>query len=47
MVRMFDDGDLVSEIIPEVWMLNGYSTRLEGSVETRAQDSLTMVSRPE
>jgi diadenylate cyclase len=25
-VRMFDDGELVSEIIPEIWMLGGYGT---------------------
>ncbi|HET6885154.1 MAG TPA: thioredoxin domain-containing protein [Rubrobacteraceae bacterium] len=25
-VRMFDDGELVSEIIPEIWMLGGYGS---------------------
>ena len=29
-VRMFDDGELVSEIIPELWMIDGYTTRLRG-----------------
>ena len=24
MVRMFDDGELVSEIVPELWMIDGY-----------------------
>ena len=25
-VRMFDDGELVSEIIPEIWLLSGYGS---------------------
>jgi DNA integrity scanning protein DisA with diadenylate cyclase activity len=23
-VRMFDDGELVAEIVPELWLLSGY-----------------------
>jgi diadenylate cyclase len=30
-VRMFDDGELVAEIIPELWLLGGYSSYLDGS----------------
>src|SRR5918995_7547101 len=30
-VRMFDDGELVSEIIPELWMFGGYGLYLNGS----------------
>jgi len=30
-VRMFDDGELVSEIIPEIWMLSGYGTYPNGT----------------
>jgi diadenylate cyclase len=30
-VRMFDDGELVSEIIPELWMFGGYGSYLNGS----------------
>jgi DisA bacterial checkpoint controller nucleotide-binding len=38
-VRMFDDGELVAEIVPELWLLGEYGSYLEGSRmarETRA-----------
>ena len=47
MVRMFDDGELVSEIIPEVWMLGCYSSQLEGPTHTRREGHLTVMSRDE
>jgi diadenylate cyclase len=47
MVRMFDDGELISEIVPEIWMWNGYSTRLEGPTSTSSEDDITVVSRKE
>ena len=40
MVRMFDDGELVSEIIPEVWMLGGYNTRMQGDTFTRQDEDV-------
>ncbi len=46
-VRMFDDGELVSEIIPEIWMLGGYSTRLEGETFIRREEDITVISRAE
>jgi diadenylate cyclase len=30
-VRMFDDGELVAEIVPELWLLGGYGSYHEGS----------------
>jgi diadenylate cyclase len=30
-VRMFDDGELVAEIVPELWLLGGYGSYLGGS----------------
>ena len=30
-VRMFDDGELVTEIVPELWLLGGYGSYLDGS----------------
>ncbi len=47
MVRVFDDGELVSEITPELWMLGRYSSYLEGlpSVTRRGDDEMTVVSR--
>jgi diadenylate cyclase len=47
MVRMFDDGELVSEIVPEIWMLNRYSSQLEGPTFSRQADGLTVVGRDE
>ena len=45
MVRMFDDGELVSEIVPEIWMLDRYSSQLEGPTFSRQGDNLTIMSR--
>lgn len=45
MVRLFDDGELVSEITPELWMWNRYSSHLANKpASTRAQDEITVVS---
>src|ERR687893_1731380 len=46
-VRVFDDGELVSEITPELWMLGRYSSYLEGLPATtrRGDDEVTVVSR--
>jgi hypothetical protein len=30
-VRMFDDGELVAEIVPELWLLGGYGSYLDGA----------------
>ena len=48
MVRVFDDGELVSEITPELWMLGRYSSYLEGLPSTTRQaEDVTVVSRTE
>ena len=47
MVRMFDDGELVSEIIPELWMFEGYTTKLEGQTFTRREEDITVIGRAE
>ena len=48
MVRIFDDGELVSEITPELWMLGRYSSYLEGRSSTvRQTEEVTVVSRAE
>ena len=39
-VRMFDDGELVSEIIPEIWLLGGYGP--SGSGWNRARSDMTV-----
>jgi diadenylate cyclase len=45
MVRMFDDGELVSEIVPELWMIDGYRSRVEGQTRTRQEEDITVISR--
>ncbi|CAN5790858.1 hypothetical protein BH23ACT11_BH23ACT11_21380 [soil metagenome] len=47
MVRMFDDGELISEIIPEIWMMNDYSSKLNGPTYTRSDEDLAVVARAE
>jgi diadenylate cyclase len=47
MVRMFDDGELVSEIVPELWMIEGYRSRVEGQTLTRQEEDITVISRAE
>lgn len=45
MVRLFDDGELISEITPELWMWNRYSSHLaDRPTSTQAQDDVTVVS---
>ena len=45
MVRMFDDGELVSEIVPELWMIEGYTSRMEGRTFTRSDEDVTVIGR--
>jgi diadenylate cyclase len=47
MVRMFDDGELVSEIVPELWMIDGYTSRMEGCIFTRRDEEVTVIGRAE
>lgn len=46
-VRVFDDGEIISEIIPELWMFARYSSHLSGRVSERAEEDLTVVSKAE
>ncbi len=47
MVRVFDNGELISEIIPEVWMWGGYNSKLKGPTATRSENDVTVISRAE
>ena len=47
MVRMFDDGELVSEIVPELWLIEGYTSRMEGRTFTRSDEDVTVIGRAE
>lgn len=46
MVRIFDDGELVSEIIPEFWLLRRYSSQIIGPASQRnVEDQVTVVNK--
>jgi diadenylate cyclase len=44
-VRVFDDGEIISEIIPELWMFARYSSHLGGPVSEIKEEDLTIVSK--
>lgn len=46
-VRLMDEGTLVAEIIPELWILNRYSSHIEAPVLTRSDEQVTVLSRIE
>src|SRR5918912_1173709 len=47
MVRMFDDGELVSEIVPELWMIDGYTSRMDGRTFIRRDEDVAVIGRAE
>ena len=46
-VRVFDNGEIVAEIIPELWLLRRHSIHLTGAYSTRASEQLTVASKRE
>jgi DNA integrity scanning protein DisA with diadenylate cyclase activity len=47
MVRVFDDGKLVAEIIPELWMMDHYNVQLSGSYhQERVGDLAVITAKP-
>lgn len=46
-VRIFDNGELVAEILPEIWLLSRYSLHLKGPVSEHTEDALTVISKIE
>jgi diadenylate cyclase len=45
MVRVFDNGELISEIIPEIWLLKTYISQIKGIYSTRSGGQLTVASK--
>ena len=45
-VRVFDNGELISEIIPELWMLRHYSPSLSGPYFDRIDRDMRVVAKP-
>jgi DNA integrity scanning protein DisA with diadenylate cyclase activity len=44
-VRIFDDGEIVSEIIPELWMFRRHKMNLKGPYSTRTSEQMTVASK--
>ena len=47
MVRMFDDGELISEITPELWMFDRYSSQLRNRPVAQSEEGVTIVGPAE
>lgn len=48
MVRVFDNGALISEVIPEVWMLHQYGEHMLGErFKQRSEEELTVRTKTE
>lgn len=41
-VRLFDDGELFAEVLPELWMMSRYSSHIDAPVFTRSSDQVTV-----
>ncbi len=46
-VRLMDDGVLMAEIMPELWILSRHSSHIDAPVLTRSDDQVTVLSRAE
>jgi diadenylate cyclase len=44
-VRVFDNGELISEIIPELWLFSRYGHHISGPLSERKDARLTVVSK--
>jgi DNA integrity scanning protein DisA with diadenylate cyclase activity len=44
-VRVFENGILIGEIVPEMWLFQKYSVHLSGDYSTQVLDNITVVSK--
>ena len=44
-VRFMDDGTLVAEVVPELWILSRHSSHVEAPILARGDDQATVRSR--
>lgn len=44
-VRIFEDGEIISEILPELWLLTHYGVHLSGPYTTRSEEGMTVLSK--
>lgn len=41
-VRLFEDGELVAEVLPELWMMSRYSSHIKAPVFTHTNDQMAV-----
>lgn len=46
-VRVFEDGELISEILPELWLLRRYGLHLSGPYSLHSFEDVTVISKEE
>jgi diadenylate cyclase len=46
-VRVFDDGEIISEIIPELWLLRRHGLHLTGPYSMHRSEQMTVASKKE
>lgn len=46
-VRIFDNGEIITEIIPELWLLKRHGLHLSGRYSTRSVEQMTVASKEE
>lgn len=44
-VRVFDDGEIIAEILPELWLLQNFSLHLTGPYTTKTDKKMTVISK--
>ena len=44
-VRVFDNGEMIAEILPELWLLQKYSVHLSGEYSTHTGNKMTVLSK--
>ena len=44
-VRVIDNGEIVSEIIPELWMLKENSIHVKGEIIEKTEENVTVISK--
>jgi diadenylate cyclase len=44
-VRIFDDGQMVGEIVPELWLLRRYGVRLKAPYSVRQSSDVSVATK--
>lgn len=46
-VRVFDNGEIIAEILPELWLMRRHNLHISGRHSTRANEEMAVVSKEE